>query len=298
MPPDPSMGAIAVIDAGRQARIFRRMPRITTTLLLSLLVLLAPPTLMASDEESLAASAARTLQAGYVVRWGGVEIGRFDTELRRAGAEYHLGYHARTSGPLGWVVDFSSTGWSAGRFDAAGVAPRHFRGQSRWRDGEGFWRVSFGADGQVTELELDDATRADREPVPEPMQQGPDPLTLMLQAMLEASAGERVEGRSFDGRRAMHYELTCAAEPSAVQPVALGAETYQALLCEADGALLAGRSKRWSERAEEQGRERSPVRIWLVPAVGGLPHWPVRIEADSRYGTVSVELAQFTHPAT
>jgi hypothetical protein len=289
---------VAAIDAGRPARIFRRMPRISMTLLLSLLVLLAPPTSMASDEESLATSPARTLQAGYVVRWGGIEIGRFDTELRRTGAEYHLGYHARTSGPLGWVVDFSSTGWSAGRLDADTAAPRHFRGQSRWRDGEGFWRVSFGADGRVTELELDDATRADREPVPDAIQQGPDPLALMLQAMLEASAGERVEGRSFDGRRAMRYELACAAEPSPVQPVALGAETYQALLCEADGALLAGRSKRWSDRAEQQGRERSPVRIWLVPAVGGLPHWPVRIEADSRYGTVSVELTQFLDPAT
>jgi len=289
---------VAAIDAGRPARIFRRMPRISMTLLLSLLVLLAPPTSLASDEESLATSAARTLQAGYVVRWGGIEIGRFDTELRRTGAEYHLGYHARTSGPLGWVVDFSSTGWSAGRLDADTAAPRHFRGQSRWRDGEGFWRVSFGADGRVTELELDDATRADREPVPDAIQQGPDPLALMLQAMLEASAGERVEGRSFDGRRAMRYELACAAEPSPVQPVALGAETYQALLCEADGALLAGRSKRWSDRAEQQGRERSPVRIWLVPAVGGLPHWPVRIEADSRYGTVSVELTQFLDPAT
>jgi hypothetical protein len=274
------------------------MPRISMTLFLSLLVLLAPPTSLASDEESLATSAARTLQAGYVVRWGGIEIGRFDTELRRTGAEYHLGYHARTSGPLGWVVDFSSTGWSAGRLDADTAAPRHFRGQSRWRDGEGFWRVSFGADGRVTELELDEATRADREPVPDAIQQGPDPLALMLQAMLEASAGERVEGRSFDGRRAMRYELACATEPSPVQPVALGAETYQALLCEADGALLAGRSKRWSDRAEQQGRERSPVRIWLVPAVGGLPHWPVRIEADSRYGTVSVELTQFLDPAT
>jgi hypothetical protein len=274
------------------------MPRITTTLLLPLLVLLASPPLVAADEESLAASAAQTLQAGYVVRWGGIEIGRFDTELRRTGAEYHLGYHARTSGPLNWVVDFSSTGWSAGRLDTEGVAPRHFRGQSRWRDGEGFWRVSFGADGGVTELELDEATRADREPVPEPLRQGPDPLTLMLQAMLEATAGDRVEGRSFDGRRAMGYELTCALEPSLIQPVALGPETYQALLCEADGALLAGRSKRWSDRAEEQGQERTPARIWLVPGVGGWPHWPVRIEADSRYGTVAVELARFTEPAT
>ena len=195
------------------------------------------------------------------------------------------------------MVDLTSQGWAAGRLDATGVTPRHFRGESRWRDGDGFWRVSFGADGLVTDLALDDATSADREPVPDALMRGPDPLSLLLQAMIEARPGERFDASSFDGRRAMRYELSCAVDPSAIQPVALGAAMRDALVCEADGRLEAGRSKRWSERAEDQGRERSPARIWLVADVGDLPHWPVRIEADSRYGTITVELTRFTDPA-
>ncbi len=271
------------------------MHKLAPALLLALATALAAPSPgVAADA---AAPAAQTLRAGYVVRWTGIEIGRFDTELRRNGAEYLLGYEARTSGPLAWVVDFSSAGWSAGRLDADGVAPRQFQGQSRWRDGAGHWRVTFAADGRVTALELDEATRADREPVPDALQRGPDPLGLMLEAMLAARGGGRVEGRSFDGRRLMHYDLACAAERSAVQPAALGGGPREALVCEADGALLAGRSRRWSERADESGRERAPVRIWLVPDLGGLPHWPVRIEAESRWGKVTVELARFTDPA-
>ncbi len=46
------------------------------SLLLSLLGLLASPTLVAANEESQLAPTARTLQAAYVVRWGGIEIGR------------------------------------------------------------------------------------------------------------------------------------------------------------------------------------------------------------------------------
>jgi hypothetical protein len=239
---------------------------------------------------------AAALSAAYSVRWNGIEIGRFDVELRRNAGDYHLAYHARTSGPLSWVARFTSSGWAAGRLDEAGVTPKRFQGASRWRDGEGFWRLSFGADGQVTALELDEWTRADREPVPPELQRGPDPLSLMLQAMLEAGAGRTIEGRSFDGRRAMRYDLVCAAERLPIEPAALGAESRDALVCEADGALEAGRSKRWSDAAEDRTRERSPVRVWLVPELGGLPHWPVRIEADSRFGGVTVELETLSDP--
>jgi hypothetical protein len=239
-----------------------------------------------------------TLSATYSVRWTGIEVGRFDTELQRTGTDYRLTYHARTSGPLEWVARFSSTGWAMGRLDGRTVAPSHFQGASRWRDGEGFWRVSFGADGAVTALELDEWTRSDREPVPAALQRGPDPLSLMPQAMLEAGAGRTVEGRSFDGRRAMRYDLACAAEPSPIAPAALGAATREALVCEVEGALQAGRSKRWSERAEDRSSSRPPVRIWLVPEVGGLAYWPVRIEAESRFGQVTVELDTFSDPRT
>ncbi len=253
-------------------------------LLLASLVLAAP------------AAASEPLLASYTVRWSGIEVGRFSTELRRTGERYHLAYYAQTSGPLSWVADFASEGWATGRLRDGTVRTEHFRGQSRWRDGEGYWRVSFLEDGRTSELELDEATRADREPVPEPLRRGPDPLSLMLEAMNQVAAGRVLEGRTFDGRRALHYSMSCETERSPIQPAALGAATHDALVCAADGELLAGRSKRWSDNADGRTRERTPPRIWLVPEIGGMPHWPVRIEAESRWGTVTIELDSFTDP--
>ena len=244
-----------------------------------------------------AAAASEPLSASYTARWSGIEIGRFSTELRRTGERYHLTYRARTSGPLRWVADFSSDGWATGRLANGRAESEHFRGQSRWRDGEGFWRVDFAADGRATEVAIDEATRADREPVPEHLRRGPDPLSLMLDAMGRAAAGQRVQGQSFDGRRAMRYTMACAAERSPIRPAALGTMPREALVCTADGELLAGRSARWSDRAQEHAGDRTPPRIWLVPEVGGMPHWPVRIEAESRWGTVTIELDSFTDPA-
>ncbi len=267
----------------------------------ALSLLLAAAAIVGIAAVPAVAAAEGPLRATYAVRWGGIEIGRFSTELRRSegltGESYHLAYQARTSGPLRWVVGLESDGWAAGQLVDGVVRPEHFRGQSSWRDGEGYWRVSFDADGLAREVELDAATRDDREPVPEALRRGPDPLSLMLEAMQLAAAGAILEGRSFDGRRAMRYSLACAAEPSPIQPAALGAAARDALVCTADGELVAGRSKRWGERADEQTRERSPVRVWLVPELGGMPHWPVRIEATSRWGTVTVELETFSDPA-
>lgn len=245
-----------------------------------------------------AAAGGAPLEADYVVRWRGIEVGRFTTELRRSGERYHLAYRARTSGPLRWLVGLESDGWAIGHLVDGGVQPEHFRGASSWRDGAGSWRVSFAEDGRVTEVEVDEATRADREPVPEALHRGPDPLSLVLAAMQRAAAGEAFEGRSFDGRRAMRYRLACAAEPSPIRPVALGPAAREALGCTIEGELVAGRSKRWSREPDQEPRDREPVRLWLVPELGGMPHWPVRIEAESRWGTVSVELERFTDPAT
>jgi hypothetical protein len=263
---------------------------------------LAPPLLAAALLATAlagpaAAATGEPLEAGYVIRWSGIEIGRFTTELRRNAERYHLAYQARTSGPLRWLVGLESDGWAIGRLVEGGVEAEHFRGESSWRTGAGYWRISFAEDGRATEATVDAATRADREPVPEALRRGPDPLSLMLAAMQAATPGEVVDGQSFDGRRAMRYTLACEAESSPIQPVALGLAPREGLVCAADGELLAGRSKRWGDRMDAETRDREPVRIWLVPEIGGMPHWPVRIEAESSWGTVTVELERFSDPA-
>jgi hypothetical protein len=127
---------------------------------------------------------------------------------------------------------------------------------------------------------------------------GPDPLSLAIQAMLETTVDKPFQGQTYDGKRAISVSLSCNVEPSPITLAALGAVSLDTLVCEGDGERLAGRSKRWSDEADAQVEDRRPASIWLAPGMGGLPYWPVRIEATARFGTVTIELADITDPAT
>jgi len=242
--------------------------------------------------------AAPALEAQYAIRWAGIEVGRFQTEFRREDDRYRLSYQVTTAGPLRWITDFRSSGWATGRLGPTGVQAEQFRGQSDWGEGERFWRVAFDPAGRVTSLELDPESKADREPVPDTMMRGPDPLSLAVQAMLEATVDAPFAGQMYDGKRAISVSMSCAAEPSPIVLAALGEAPLDTLICEGDGERLAGRSKRWSDKADEQVQDRRPATIWLAPEMGGLPYWPVRIEATARFGTVTIELDSITDPAT
>lgn len=261
---------------------------------------LKPVLAIAAVAATLAAppAAAQPLHAAYVMRWVGIEIGRIEAELRHGDGDYHLAYRSWTTGPLRWIADIRSEGWATGRIGADGrPVALHFRGRSAWEEGLSFWELSFGPDGRVTRLVLDEETRDDREPVPEPLRMAPDPMTLMLQAMGEVAAGRQIEASSFDGRRAMRYAMRCAEDTATIEPVALGGEPRHALFCQADGELVGGRSKRWGAQVDEETQDREPTRIWFVPELGSMPHWPVRVEAMSRYGRITVELDRLIEPA-
>ena len=130
---------------------------------------------------------AANLEAGYSVRWAGIEIARFEVELRTSPADYRLAYRAETTGALAWVFDFASDGSATGRLTPEGPIAGQYRGRSASDDHTSQWRVDFTADGAVSEVVLDEESRGDREPVPAELMVAPDPFTLALQGLLEAA---------------------------------------------------------------------------------------------------------------
>lgn len=245
-----------------------------------------------------AAAVAENVEAGYSVRWAGIEIGRFEVDLRTGAGGYRLSYSARTTGAVAWFFEFESAGLAMGRLTPAGPSVDRYEGRSvRDEDRGSHWQVDFAPNGTVAAVVLDAESRDDREPVPAELMVAPDPFTLAFQGLLEAAAGKRLEGRSFDGKRVMDFYMDCAPAPGPVHPAAFPAPRGGALFCTADGELLAGRSKRWGERTDEHNEDRPPARLWLAPDVGGLPHWPVRIEAEGRFGAVTIELDHLVEPA-
>jgi hypothetical protein len=124
---------------------------------------------------------------------------------------------------------------------------------------------------------------ADREPVPEGLRVGPDPATLALTAIAVAGPEARLSATSFDGKRAVRYALACGAPEAADLPCTIEAE------------LLAGASRRWRDQRTQE--KRPPVRVWLRPGVRESGLWPVRIEAESRFGTVEARLVRVERPS-
>lgn len=229
------------------------------------------------------AAAAESMTAVYAFSWAGVDVGTLEVLLEAEQGGYRASWEAGTAGLVGAMFPFRSQGSAIGRRDGDRFLPMSFDGRSSWRDGGSQWRVAFAADGRATQIEVPAEDRAGREPVPQALQIGPDPASLALSAIARAAPGARLDGQSFDGRRAVRLELACAeAQPSAELP------------CTISGHLLAGGSH---DRPRHES-ERQPWRVWLREGVHGDGFWPVRLEAPSRFGTVGARLISIDRPST
>ncbi|MGH6917998.1 MAG: DUF3108 domain-containing protein [Geminicoccaceae bacterium] len=235
---------------------------------------------------------AERLFAGYAIEWQGLPIGAFETELLNEEGTYRVTYRARTTGFLGWLYPFSSEGSSEGTRVATQHMPHYYDGASRRRDDSSSWAVRFHPDGRAIRVDVPAEDRIDREPVPPALQVAPDPLALALGAIGAAAPGAQLTGTSFDGRRALRFEVACGENLVALAdapPGAAAAAEREALACTVDGELAAGASRRWKGRSmRDEGR--APVAVWLGRGVLEDAFWPVRVEAPTRYGTVTVRL--------
>jgi hypothetical protein len=238
----------------------------------------------------MAAVPAERLDAAYELTWGGLEIGRFETRLTADESSYRLAYAARTTGFLGWLFPFASTGASEGSIADPRPIPARYVVESRRRDGTSTWAVDFGPRGEVERIELATAEDEERDPVPLALRRAPDPLALALAASRTAAPGARLEQVSFDGKRAVRFELACAGTERAFAPDDPAVPIQSALDCTLDGELIAGASRLWQSRPD---RDRPTARVLLSREIVPGRYWPVRVEAETRYGTVIVRLTRY-----
>ena len=236
------------------------------------------------------ATPAERIDAAYELTWSGLEIGQFETRLRADGASYRLAYAARTTGFLGWLYPFSSTGASEGMIADPGPIPARYVVESQRRDRTSTWAVAFDPQGAVERVDLTTPVDEERDPVPWALQRAPDPLALALAASRAATPGARLEEVSFDGKRAVRFELACADAEQAFAPDHPAVAIESALDCTLDGELVAGASRRW-----QSGRDadRAPARILLSREIVPGRYWPVRVEAETRFGMVVVRLTRY-----
>jgi hypothetical protein len=233
---------------------------------------------------------AERVDAAYELSWSGIEIGRFETRLTADESSYRLAYAARTTGFLAWLFPFTSAGASEGFIADPGPVPARYVVESQRRDGTSTWTVAFDPQGEVERVDLTTPLDEEREVVPTALQKAPDPLALALRASRAAAPGARLEEVSFDGKRAVRFELACAAAEQAFAPDDPAVPIRRALDCTLDGELLAGASRRWQRGPEP---DRPPARVLLSREIVPGRYWPVRVEAETRFGMVVVRLTRY-----
>ena len=127
------------------------------------------------------------LQAAYEVSWAGIAVGRVETSLDGGAVDdagYRLSWQGTTVGLAQSLFPFASAGSSEGRRVDGRILSGRFAGETRWSDGGSRWLVTFAADGHAGRIELAPDSRAAREPVPAALQLAPDPMALLLQAVI------------------------------------------------------------------------------------------------------------------
>lgn len=228
-------------------------------------------------------ASADPVRATYELSWYGIEVAIVEAELSETGTSYRLEWRGQTSGFVGALYPFASEAISEGDRADTGLQPRLHFGESLRGDEARAWTVGFDPDGRAVRIEIPEDDRQDRDPVPSEMQVGPDPLSLALLALDRVRPGFRQTGTAFDGRRVYQVSAACADTPEVLP------DAGETLLCKVDGHLVAGASRRWRERGQPR-EERPPAEIWLGRNVVTEGWWPVRVQAETRWGTVTARL--------
>ena len=229
------------------------------------------------------------LQAGYAVHWAGLPVADLSVGAAFGDGVYSIVASGRSVGVLALFVDVTSEAAALGaRLVGGGVRPSRFRQSSDWNGRAQTARVEFAPGGEAVTVDVSESRELAREPVPADLQRGPDPLSAVLLAALQAAPATSLAAATFDGRRALALGLTCGAvEP--VAPPAAAPWLATALRCEATAQLTAGGL---AERRERRLRLEGPVTVWLATELPAGLAVPIRIEVATSLGRVVAELVR------
>jgi hypothetical protein len=258
---------------------FNRAPRLLPGLLLALLGLGIPP----------AAAAPLRLELAYAVAWIGLPAAAVTVDLVLDETSYSLIAAGHSVGVFALMVDLQSRTMVRGRRDAqGGLHPARFTQTSSWNGEERHTLVEFDADGQASRVEASQDDEFRRAPVPGSMRHGPDPLTALLEAVLGAAPEAKLQQMAFAGRRVTSLGLDCGAA-GVISPAAGAVAATVALPCVVSGEVIAGGLV---DPPPRRFRLDGPVVASVAPGLAAGLALPVRIEAPSTLGTVTVELTR------
>ncbi len=240
---------------------------------------------------ALPAHAKEPVLASYTVYFSGLRVMELEASLALAPDRYRAIARLRTAGLLAAFVRGEQVSEVEGAFapaSALGLAPDRYAMEGRWRDR--VRRIAIRWNGDTPEvLALIPPNDEEREPVPPELQSGTvDTMSALVALIARVSATGDCEGAAavFDGRRRSDFTAVTEGE-DALAPHRRGLYAGPALRCRFVGRQVAGF---WRGTDPAQAREPQTGAIWLARPAPDLPVLPVRIEAETHWGTVHVHL--------
>lgn len=234
------------------------------------------------------------VQASYTAYWSGFSIASMDASLELGADAYRVAATMRTTGLLAVFVRGEQITTVEGRIRPAAtplaLEPERFLMEGRWRDS--LRRVAMRWSGPNPEvLALLPANQEEREPVPPELQRGTvDTLTALAALIRLAATENRCDGSAqvFDGRRRSDFNAV-TERVETLEPHRWSGFSGRALRCRFEGRQVAGF---WKQQDREEAARPRGGTAWLASPGPGLPMIPVRIEADSAWGTVYVHMTR------
>ncbi|MDJ0945195.1 MAG: DUF3108 domain-containing protein [Kiloniellales bacterium] len=231
------------------------------------------------------------LSAYFQVYMGGFQVAKAEVRLGLYKDCFDLRLAAEPYGVVSYLSSFKLVTWADGCSDGAGVVPISYSADYFKNGRKKRWvRVDYkGASGPLVRAEP--APEDDhRKPVPSGLRAGSlDPLNTVF-AIIEAVTREgRCQGERpvYDGRRLFRVTLNHVGSV-VLPPSSYAAYAGDAIECLVRLETVAGFKK------NEIRKKHFPteVQVYLAEAVPGAPLFPVRLEADYRFGQIRVHAGQ------
>lgn len=242
---------------------------------------------------ALPAQAGEPVLASYTVYFSGFRVVELDASLALAADRYRALARLRTAGLLAAFVRGEQVSEVEGKLAPAtplGLAPERYAMEGRWRDR--VRRIALRWNGLSPEVvALLPANEEEREPVPPELQRGTvDTMSALVALIARVSASGRCDGAAavFDGRRRSDFTAATEGEET-LAPHRWGLYAGPALKCRFEGRQVAGF---WREADPAQAREPRTGAAWLARPGPDLPVIPVRIDAETNWGTIHIHLTK------
>lgn len=241
----------------------------------------------------------KELALDYQVYIGGFEVLKLDVRMDLADDRYGMDFTFRTFGFISRLASWSMQAYSEGALSDSAVTPRRAGQENSWQGKKRFVRMEFRdgtpvVTGAKPEPSEDDRTTVD----PADMVGTVDLASAILMLMRPVRETGRCEGRIpvFDGRRRYDFVAEHTGEDR-IRRSGYSAFAGTAVSCEVTMDRIAGFKRDQSlagigsEDDDASTGERRSAAVWLGEVFQAVPHVPVRLEIDSRWGNARAHLA-------